>query len=199
MRGENRDIAVKLRTSFATWAPAEETGKLRRQAATLRQRIEGWGNCGAASIAGDPLEGVMSSALGLAGASTAPPAAAPLGEALRMMPWGRPGSPWDTGAATFRTPDGRIWPYDPAGSPRTMIGGLFVAPPGYGKSVMANSILLALCVSYAALGPTGAKLPLIGKLDVGPSAEGFVRLLIEALPQERRNEAIFVAWQLTYG
>ncbi len=199
MRGENRDIAVKLRTSFATWAPAEETGKLRRQAATLRQRIEGWGNCGAASIAGDPLEGVMSSALGLAVASTAPPAAAPLGEALRMMPWGRPGSPWDTGAATFRTPDGRIWPYDPAGSRRTMIVDLFVAPPGYGKSVLANSILLALCVSYAALGPTGAKLPLIGKLDVGPSAEGFVRLLIEALPQERRNEAIYVAMQLTEG
>ena len=70
----------------------------------------------------------MSSALGLAVASTAPPAAAPLGEALRMMPWGRPGSPWDTGAATFRTPDGRIWPYDPAGSHRTMIVDLFVAP-----------------------------------------------------------------------
>ena len=30
MRSENRDIAVKLRTSFATWAPERETGKLRR-------------------------------------------------------------------------------------------------------------------------------------------------------------------------
>jgi len=80
-----------------------------------------------------------------------------------------------------------------------MIVDLFVAPPGYGKSVLANSILLALCVSYAALGPTGAKLPLIGKLDVGPSAEGFIRLLVEALPQERRNEAIYVAMQLTDG
>ncbi len=199
MRQDNLDISVKLRASFATWAPLGETGKLRRQAATLRQRVEGWGNCGAASIAGDPLDGVMSSALGLAVASTAPPAAAPLGEALRMMPWGRPASPWDTGAALFRAPDGRMWPYDPAGSKRTMIVDLFVAPPGYGKSMLANSILLALCLSYASLGPSGAKLPLIGKLDIGPSAEGFVRLLVEALPPERRDEAIYVAMQLADG
>ena len=87
----------------------------------LRQRVEGWGNCQAAAMAGDPLDGVMSSALGLAVASTAPAAAAPLGEVLRMLPWGRPASPWATGTALFRTPYGRMWPYDPAGprpSPR---------------------------------------------------------------------------------
>ncbi len=199
MRQNNDDISVRLRASFATWAPEGETGKLRRQAATLRQRIEGWGNCSVASIAGDPLDGVMSSALGLAVASTAPAAAAPLGEALRMMPFGRPASPWDTGSALFRTPDGKMWPYDPAGSKRTMIVDLFQAPPGYGKSMLANSILLALCLSYASLGPSGAKMPLIGKLDIGPSAEGFVRLLVEALPPERRNEAIYVPMQLADG
>ena len=44
MREHNTDITVKLRTSFATWAPEGETGRLRRRAATLRQRVEGWGN-----------------------------------------------------------------------------------------------------------------------------------------------------------
>ena len=199
MRSVNIDIAVKLRTSFATWVPEGETGKLRRQIATLRQRIEGWGNCAASSVAGDPLDGVMSSALGMAMASTAPAGAAPLGEALRMMPWGRPASPWSTGAMLFRTPDGRMWPYDPAGSKRTMIMDLFVAPPGFGKSVLANSVLLALCLSYAALGASGAKLPLIGKLDVGPSAEGFVKMLLEALPDDRRHEVIHVVMQLRDG
>lgn len=199
MRSDNIDIAVKLRTSFATWVPEGETGKLRRQIATLRQRVEGWGNCAASSVAGDPLEGVMSSALGMAVASTAPPGAAPLGEALRMMPWGRPASPWDTGAMLFRTPDGRMWGYDAAGSKRTMVADLFVAPPGHGKSVLANSILLALCLSYAAIGATGAKLPLIGKLDIGPSAEGFVKLLHEALPSDRRDEVIHVVMQLRDG
>ena len=199
IRDDNQDILVKLRTSFATWAPVGETRRLRRQAATLAQRVEGWGNCHAATIAGDPLEGVMSSAPGLAVASTAPPAAAPLGEVLRMLPWGRPASPWNQGAVVFRTPDGRIWPFDPAGSRRTMVVDLFVAPSGYGKSVLANTILLGLCLSNAAQGANGTKLPFIGKLDIGPSAEGFIQLLQEALPEHRRGEAIYAAMQLADG
>ena len=199
MRESNTDITVKLRSSFATWAPEGETGRLRRNAATLRQRIEAWGNCQALPMAGDPLEGVMSSAPGLAVASTAPPAAAPLGEVLRMLPWGRPASPWPTGSVLFRTPDGRMWPCDAAGSSRTMIVDLFVAPAGFGKSVLANTLNLGLCLSSAAQGATGARLPLIGKLDIGPSAKGFVRCLQEALPPDRRGEAIYVPMQLAEG
>jgi intracellular multiplication protein IcmB len=199
MRESNADIAVKLRSSFATWAPEGETGRLRRNAATLRQRVEAWGNCQALPMAGDPLEGVMSSAPGLAVASTGPAAAAPLGEVLRMLPWGRPASPWPTGSVLFRTPDGRMWPYDAAGSMRTMIVDLFVAPSGFGKSVLNNTMNLGLCLSSAAQGATGARLPLIGKLDIGPSAEGFVRCLQEALPPHRRGEAIYVPMQLADG
>ena len=199
MREENTDITVKLRTSFATWAPEGETGRLRRQAATLRQRVEAWGACQALPMAGDPLEGVMSSAPGLAIASTAPAAAAPLGEVLRMLPFGRPASPWPTGSVLFRAPDGRMWPYDPAGSRRTMIVDLFVAPSGFGKSVLANTLLFGLCLSSAAQGATGSRLPLIGKLDIGPSAEGLVRMLQEALPPDRRGEAIYVPMQLADG
>ena len=199
IRDDNVDILVKVRTSFATWVPVGNTSRLRRQASTLAQRVEGWGNCQAATIAGDPVEGVMSSVPGLAVASTAPPAAAPLGEVLRMLPWGRPASPWATGAVVFRTPDGRIWPFDPAGSRRTMVVDLFFAPPGFGKSVLANTILLGLCLSSAAQGPDGSELPLIGKLDIGPSAEGLVQLLQEALPEHRRGEAIYVPMQLADG
>lgn len=199
LRHNNIDTNVKLRTSFATWVPVGQTNKLRRQAATLAQRVEGWGNCQAATMAGDPLDGIMSSAPGLALASTAPPAAAPLGEVLRMLPWGRPASPWPKGAVVFRTPDGRVWPYDPTGSRRTMVTDLFFAPSGSGKSVLANTILLGLCLSSAAQGAEKAELPLIGKLDIGPSAEGFVQLLQEALPKHRRHEAIYVPMQLAEG
>ena len=66
----------------------------------------------------------------------------------------------------FRVLDGRKWPYDPAGPSRTMIVDLFVAPSGFGKSVLANTINLGLCLSSEAQGATGAKLPLIGKLDI---------------------------------
>jgi intracellular multiplication protein IcmB len=52
MREQDNHISVKLRASFATWAPIGESRKLRRRASTLAQRIEGWGNCKTARIAG---------------------------------------------------------------------------------------------------------------------------------------------------
>jgi intracellular multiplication protein IcmB len=49
------------------------------------------------------------------------------------------------------------------------------------------------------MGNQGAKLPLIGKADIGKSAEGFVRLIQEALGPDRRREAIFVSLQFAPG
>ena len=199
-RAANNHISVKWRCSFATWAPLDDVRKLRRRASTLAQRIEGWGNCKATTLSGDPLEGAMSSAPGLALASTGTPHLALLGDALLMMPWNRTASPWQSGSVLFRRPDGGIWPYDPSGgSKRPQVLDIFVAPPRSGKSVLANTINLGLCLSPAVLGAKGAKLPLIGKLDIGPSAEGFVRLLQEALGPRRRDEAIFVTMQFAPG
>jgi intracellular multiplication protein IcmB len=163
-RDQNNHISVKMRVSFATWASVEDNRKLRRRASTLSQRIEGWGNCKATSVCGDPLEGAMSSVPGLSLTSTGTASLALLTDAL------------------FRRPDGAIWPYDPAGgSMRPLVLDIFVAPPGSGKSVLANTINLGLCLSTAVMGSKGAKLPLIGKADIGPSAQGFVRLIQEAL------------------
>ena len=157
LQHDNHDTIVKLRVSCATWAGIGETERLQRQVAALSQRVQGWGNCRTNLIAGDPLEGVMSSALGLSTASTAPPAAAQLSEVLQMLPWSRQASPWETGPVLFRTPDGRIWPFDPAGSKRMMVCDIFVAPPGFGKSVLANTINLGLCLSSAAQVGTRAR------------------------------------------
>ena len=121
-REKENHISVKLRVSFATWAPVEEPAKLRRRMSTLSQRIEGWGNAKATTVVGDPLEGVMSSAPGLALASTANPALALLGDALTMLPWNRTASPWESGSVLFRRPDGGIWPYDPAGGAQAAAG-----------------------------------------------------------------------------
>ena len=199
-RKTDNHISVRMRLSFATWAPVEEQAKLRRRLALLAQRIEGWGNAKTTMVLGDPLEGVMSSAPGLALGSTANPALALLGDALAMLPWNRTASPWESGSVLFRRPDGGIWPYDPAGgSKRPLVVDVFYAPPGSGKSVLANTINIGLCLSRAAIGSNGAKLPLIGKVDIGKSAEGFVKLLQEALGPNRRQEAIFVSLQFVTG
>ena len=199
-RVNNNHISVKMRVSFATWAPVEEPARLRRRMSMLSQRIEGWGNAKATTVVGDPLEGVMSTAPGLSLASTANPALALLGDALTMLPWNRTASPWESGSVLFRRPDGGIWPYDPSGGrKRPLVCDIFVAPPGSGKSVLANTINIGLCLSSAVMGSQGARLPLIGKADIGKSAEGFVRLIQEALGPDRRREAIFVSMQFAAG
>ena len=200
LRRSDNHFSVRLRASFATWAPVEQSTKLRRRVSTLAQRIEGWGNARTTTVVGDPLEAAMSTAPGLALASTANPALAPLSDALGMLPWSHTASPWDMGSVLFRRADGGMWPYNPAGgSFRPLVVDIFVAPPGRGKSVLANTINIGLCLSQAAIGTNGAKLPLIGKVDIGNSAEGFVRLIQEALGPRRRHEAIFSALQFAPG
>ena len=53
---------------------------------------------------GDPLEATMSSALGIACASTAPAAIAPFREVVKLLPWQRASSPFEEGAVLRSAP-----------------------------------------------------------------------------------------------
>lgn len=196
---ENENHAsVRFRMSAATWEEPDHTLRLRRNAATLSQRIEGWGNCKASSLSGDPLEAVLGSVPTLFNGTTAPPSLALMNDALVMMPWNKTASPWQSGSILFTKPDGSIWPYDPVGgSKRPLVCDIFVAPPGSGKSVLANTINLGLCLSSASLNSTGANLPFIGKLDIGPSAKGFVEMIRNALGPSQEHLAVYEKMQMT--
>src|SRR5262249_40116266 len=102
---------VKLRVSLSTYAPAGGRKLIATRISALTQALESWGYCQATSAGGDPLQTTMSSALGVACASTAPAAIAPFHEVVKLMPWQRACSPFADGAVLFRTEDGRMWPY----------------------------------------------------------------------------------------
>jgi intracellular multiplication protein IcmB len=191
---------TRLRVSFATWAPVADDGMrlIEERASRLQRAVESWGYCGVTPLVGDPLAGVMSSALSLDVASTAPAGAVPLPEVVTMLPWNRDASPWKFGSVVFRTPDGRPWPYQPGSSLQDTFIDLIFAPPGKGKSVYMNTTNLALCLSPASTSGTGgAQLPRIAIIDIGPSSSGLISLLQEALPKDRKGEAAYYRMKMS--
>lgn len=182
---------VRLRISLATWAPHDKTDLLEERLSLLIQATESWGYCQVSQNAGDPLEAVMSSALGLSCASTAPPAVAPLEDVVRLLPWQRPSSPFETGAIMFRTPDGRVWPYQTGSTLTTTWFDLIFAQPGAGKSVLMNALSFGTCIS-----PGMSTLPYIAVIDIGPSSSGLISMLRDGLPPERRHEAAHYRLQM---
>jgi len=180
---------TRLRVNLATWAPADQERELAGQVETLRAAFESWGNAQVGQLAGDPVEGVMSSALGLDCASTAPPAAAPLPDVLAMLPWDRPASPWAEGPVLLRTEDGKPWPFAPGSSRQDMWVDVIGGPPGTGKSVLVNTLNLASALSPST-GQDG-RLMRMAIIDIGLSSSGLIALLKDALPNDRKHEAAF--------
>ncbi|MXX88945.1 MAG: hypothetical protein F4213_05575 [Boseongicola sp. SB0677_bin_26] len=185
------DSVVRLRMSFSTWAKLDDEEMLRRNAQTLVGAVQRWGSSRADGISGDQLATVMSTMPGLTMASTAPVAAAPLAHALAMAPIARQASPWDHGAVLFRTDDGQVWPFQPGSSRQSTWVTLLVGTPGSGKSVMMNTMNFASAISPYASGNDAPALPRLAMIDIGPSSSGMISLIQEALPPERRHEALF--------
>ena len=184
---------VRLRVSMATWSSIDQPAeKIDENAAILMQAFESWGQCQVTQIIGDPVEGVMSSALGIACASTAPAGIAPLSEVLKLLPWQPASSPFDQGAIMFRTPEGRIWPYQTGSTVTTTWFDLIFAQPGAGKSVLMNALSLGTVLTAGV-----SRLPFIAIIDIGPSSSGLISLIRDSLPPERRYEAAHYRLRMT--
>ena len=183
---------VRLRISLATYAPANDRKLLEMRLGAVTQAVEAWGYCQASSAGGDPLETSLSSALGIACASTAPAAVAPFREVIKLLPWQRASSPFEDGSVVFRSPDGRIWPYQTGSSLTTTWFDLIFAQPGAGKSVLMNALNLGTILSAGA-----ARLPFVAILDIGPSSAGLISLIRDSLPLERRHEALHIKLRMT--
>lgn len=188
-----RDEAViRLRVSLATWAHKDDPQLLEDRTASLMQATESWGYCQVSQTSGDPLEAVLSSALGISCSSTAPAGVAPLVEVIKLLPWQRASSPFEQGSILFRTPDGRVWPYQTGSTLTTTWFDLIFAQPGAGKSVLMNAMNLGTILT-----PGVARLPYIAVIDIGPSSSGLISLIRDALPMERRHEAVHFRLRMT--
>lgn len=184
---------VRLRVSFSTWCKVEEKDLIVDRLSILLQAVESWGYCQVSEFSGDPLECVMSSAMGIHCGGSAPTAIAPMKEVMRLLPWQRPSSPFEDGAMLFRTPDGKIWPYQTGTNMTTTWFDLIFAQPGAGKSVLLNTLNLGTVLS-----PGLSDLPYIAVIDIGPSSSGLISLVKEALPLNRQHEASYYRLQMAH-
>lgn len=183
---------VKLRVSFATWAPKSSPSLILDRLSILMQSVESWGYSQVSDVSGDPLDCIMASAMGIHCAGTAPAAIAPMREVMRLIPWQRPSSPFQHGAIMLRTPDGKSWPYQTGTNLTTTWFDLIFAQPGAGKSVLMNTLNLGTILS-----PGMSKLPFVAIIDIGPSSSGLVSLVKEALPVGRQSEAAYYRLQMS--
>ncbi len=188
-----REPVVRLRISFATWAPKDDMKLLETRLSTLVQSVESWGYCQVSEFSGDPLDAVMSTALGIHCSSTAPSAVAPMFEVMKLLPWQRPSSPFEYGSIMFKTPDGKVWPYQTGSTMTTTWFDLVFAQPGAGKSVLINTLNLGTVLT-----PGLSKLPFVAVIDIGPSSSGLISLIKEALPANRAHEAGYFRLQMAH-
>ena len=186
------DAVVRLRVAACTWAPEGQLGLLRTRAAELAKAIEGWGCCDVSEVSGDPFGGLASTMLGISAQSVATPTILPFSQVVYMLPITRPASPWKTGAQLFRSPDGKPWPFQPGSSQQTTWIDLIYARPGSGKSVLSNTLNLALCLAGGL-----QRLPRIAIIDIGPSSSGLISLLREALPLANRHWVAYHRLRMT--
>lgn len=175
------DLDVKLRIDLTSWASAHEPALLDTRTSQLARSLQAWGGIDVRELSGDPVQSLVATTAGLSLNSPANITCGLLSDAVQMLPIFRPASPWSTGAVMLRSPDGRLFPYQPSSSVQSNWINIVLAEPRAGKSVLVNAINLAQCLS-----PGLEDLPYIAIIDIGRASAGFTSLLKEALPPSHR-------------
>lgn len=183
---------VRVRIDIATWAPADDTKLLERRAAILARAAQSWGNPEVQLTSGDAVQSLVCGAIGTSLKSPATPWLGLLDDVSWMLPLYRPSSPWKQGAMSLRTPDGKPWAFQPHSPLQTSSITIGYAEPRSGKSVTANAINLALCLS-----PGITRLPLISIIDIGRASSGLISLLQNAVPTSMRHLFASIRMQMT--
>lgn len=180
---DKNEAIVGFSVDAVTWVDGDDDELLDRRITTLARTTESWGGPKVKDTVGNPIESFTATVPGLRRNSPSPMSAAPLPDAMLMLPLARSSSPWRNLAnALFRTPDGKLWPYRAYSPLQNAWITLVFAPMGFGKSVALNALNRGLI-----LDPENTELPMIRMLDVGNSSEGVINMVKYALPVEKRH------------
>lgn len=185
---KHKETMVLLSMSCMTWAENNAFGidEIQIRRSKLWRTIEAWGGAQVVEKGGDPILGFVSNMPCLSYKHHAPKFVAPLRDSLTMMPWTRQASPFTNGSILNRTTDGKLLKLEAfSGEQKTWVKA-YVGKPGSGKSVAMNNDIFETCL-LAGL----TRLPFIFMIDVGYSSRGFVNLIRDHLPPEKKYLAVY--------
>ncbi|MFB6350023.1 hypothetical protein ACFBZI_11380 [Moraxella sp. ZJ142] len=182
---KNEGLAVVgLQISAMTWVDdTPECYKLLRdRKQQLQATMEAWGGMTTKDNVGDPLMLWQSNVLGLNQQHVGTKAAVELPKALAMLPLTRPATPFPKGTIPHSTLDGKLMMLEKFSPLQTTWITIITGIPGSGKSVLLNNTLVNSCLMAGI-----SKLPWISVIDKGFSSTGFIQLLQDRLPPERKH------------
>ena len=181
-------VVCGMTISMATWATTKE--KCKHQVNILITALQSWGSPIVTACSGDPVENWAATVPGFTLKTTANMLYPPLIQALSMCPLNRPASPWKTGSVVMRTECGKLFPIELGSSDQNAHIESITSSSGGGKSLLLNVL------NNAEIHAAGrVRLPLITVIDVGPSSKGLIQLIRDSLPEERKNQAIYLKLQ----
>lgn len=187
-RKRDGECIVKLQIAAMTWSTIDKQGvkELALRKSKLWRTLESWGQLTVIEKTGNPMVAFQSNCLALTTEHMGDPCAAPLGDAIAMLPLTRPASPFKEGSTIYRSLDGKILRYQRFSSEQTTWLTLIQGKPGSGKSVLMNSNHVESCLL-----PGITNLPYIGITDIGVSSSGFVDLIRDNLPPHLKHLVIY--------
>lgn len=179
-------VRVGLQMDVVVWIDGDDHDRLLRDGARVARAIQGWGGCEVDERLGNPIAPVIGTVPAILPAGYGVLSVPPIEDAVALLPIGRPASPWQRGSFLFRTPDGKLYPYQPYSSEQAAWVTLVYAPMRAGKSVLMAAMNTALAMRGGL-----ERLPFIAVLDIGPSSSGMISLLREALPESEKHQVIY--------
>lgn len=181
-------VVVSLSISCMTWAENNAYGidEIQVRRSKLWRTLEAWGGTQVVEKGGDPILGFTSNLPGLTYKHHAPKCAAPLYDALYMLPWCRQASPFKLGTILHRSVDGKLMKQEAFSPDLTLWVKLYCGKPGSGKSVAMNNDIFESCLL-----PGLNRLPFIFMIDIGISSRGPIDILRDHLPKELKHQAVY--------
>ena len=181
---QRREPTPRLRACATTWGPDEAAARAR--VARLRAALEAWGAQQWRPERGDPALAVLASLPGFAlDLNPGEPHAAPLSDAVRLLPLTRPALPWDRGSVLFRSADGKLLPFQPGSELQTGWITLIAGSLGSGKSLTMHHDNLAYLLGGE------REVPYLSVIEPGASSQGLIELCRAEVAPERRHLFVY--------